>query len=44
MGEGRQPQITEWAPGGESWLDRAIGATRNASYPLLGLDPDDPRD
>jgi acetoin utilization protein AcuC len=44
MGEGRQPKITEWAPGGDSWLDRSIGATRNASYPLLGLDPDDPRD
>jgi acetoin utilization protein AcuC len=31
-------------PGGESWLDRSIAATRNASYPLLGLDPHDPRD
>jgi acetoin utilization protein AcuC len=44
MGEGRQPKITAWGPGGESWLDRAIGATRNAAFPLLGLDPDDPRD
>ena len=26
------------------WLDRSIAATRNAVYPLLGLDPDDPRD
>jgi acetoin utilization protein AcuC len=44
MGEGRQPQVTTWGPGGETWLDRAIGATRNAVFPLLGLDPDDPRD
>ena len=33
-----------WEPSGESWLDRSIGATRSAVYPLLGLDPDDPRD
>ena len=44
MGEGREPDPIPWAPGGESWLDRAIGATRRAAYPLLGLDPDDPRD
>ncbi|MGI8760775.1 MAG: acetoin utilization protein AcuC [Jatrophihabitantaceae bacterium] len=44
MGEGRTPHAEAWAPGGESWLDRAIGATRNAAFPLLGLDPDDPRD
>jgi acetoin utilization protein AcuC len=44
MGEGREPHPTAWAPGGESWLDRAIGATRRAAFPLLGLDPDDPRD
>jgi acetoin utilization protein AcuC len=44
MGEGRQPSPQAWMPGGESWLDRSIAATRNASYPLLGLDPDDPRD
>lgn len=44
MGEGREPQPQPWAPGGESWLDRSIWATRNASYPLLGLDPQDPRD
>lgn len=44
MGEGRQPDPQAWMPGGESWLDRSIAATRNASYPLLGLDPDDPRD
>jgi acetoin utilization protein AcuC len=44
MGEGRAPHPTEWEPGGDSWLDRAIGATRRAAFPLLGLDPDDPRD
>jgi acetoin utilization protein AcuC len=44
MGEGREPAPIPWTPGGESWLDRAIGATRRAAYPLLGLDPDDPRD
>jgi acetoin utilization protein AcuC len=44
MGEGRTPQPQDWVPGGDSWLDHAIWATRNASYPLLGLDPYDPRD
>ncbi len=44
MGEGRTPAPQLWIPGGESWLDRAIAATRNASFPLLGLDPADPRD
>jgi len=44
MGEGREPAVVPWAPGGDSWLDRSIGATRSAVFPLLGLDPDDPRD
>jgi len=44
MGEGREPAPEAWTPGGESWLDRSIWATRNACYPLLGLDPADPRD
>lgn len=44
MGEGRAPQPEAWVPGGDSWLDRSIAATRRASFPLLGLDPDDPRD
>jgi acetoin utilization protein AcuC len=44
MGEGRAPKPLVWAPGGDSWLDRAIGATRRSAFPLLGLDPDDPRD
>ncbi len=44
MGEGSEPYATQWLPGGDTWLDRAIGATRNAAFPLLGLDPADPRD
>ena len=44
MGEGRVPEPQPWMPGGDSWLDRAITATRDASFPLLGLDPHDPRD
>ncbi len=44
MGEGREPRPLAWVPGGDSWLDRAISATRRASFPLLGLDPADPRD
>jgi acetoin utilization protein AcuC len=44
MGEGRTVHVEAWMPGGESWLDRAVAATRRASFPLLGLDPDDPRD
>jgi acetoin utilization protein AcuC len=44
MGEGRDVHAEPWAPGGETWLDRSIGATRRAVFPLLGLDPDDPRD
>jgi acetoin utilization protein AcuC len=38
------PDVVPWMPGGESWLDRAILASRRAAFPLLGLDPDDPRD
>jgi acetoin utilization protein AcuC len=33
-----------WQPGGDTPLERAILATRRAAFPLLGLDPDDPRD
>jgi acetoin utilization protein AcuC len=44
MGERDVPPVEPWMPGGDSWLDRAIGATRSAVFPLLGLDPDDPRD
>jgi acetoin utilization protein AcuC len=47
MGEldsGREPTFQPWQPGGQSWLDRSIEQTRLASFPLLGLDPYDPRD
>jgi acetoin utilization protein AcuC len=44
LAEGRVPSIDPWVPGGDSWLDRAIAATRQAAFPLLGLDPHDPRD
>ncbi|MGI8677191.1 MAG: acetoin utilization protein AcuC [Jatrophihabitans sp.] len=44
MGEGPLREVIPWIPGGEGWLDGAIGATRRAVFPLLGLDPDDPRD
>ncbi|HEX5598045.1 MAG TPA: acetoin utilization protein AcuC [Micromonosporaceae bacterium] len=39
------PSYEPWHPGAEaSPLDRAIMATRNAVFPLHGLDPHDPRD
>ncbi|MBN9618757.1 MAG: acetoin utilization protein AcuC, partial [Actinobacteria bacterium] len=44
MGERVVPEVRLWLPGGDGWLDGAIGATRRAVFPLLGLDPDDPRD
>lgn len=44
IGEGRRPAPQPWQPGGETFLDRSIAATRAAAFPLLGLDPDDPRD
>lgn len=44
MGEAELAPVPAWMPGGESWLDRSIAATRRAVFPALGLDPDDPRD
>jgi acetoin utilization protein AcuC len=44
IGEGRVLDPQPWQPGGESFLDRSVAATRNAVFPLLGLDPHDPRD
>ncbi|MEO9138448.1 MAG: acetoin utilization protein AcuC [Jatrophihabitans sp.] len=44
MGEKTLAEVVPWMPGGDGWLDGAIGATRRAVFPLLGLDPDDPRD
>jgi acetoin utilization protein AcuC len=42
MGEGREPRQQPWIPGGDTALDKAIWATRQTSYPLLGLDPYEP--
>jgi acetoin utilization protein AcuC len=46
--DGAEPRWRPWQPAGGSLdadpVDRAVGATRRAAFPLLGLDPDDPRD
>jgi acetoin utilization protein AcuC len=41
MTDGRDASYTDWSSGynPDTWLDRAIKATRDASFPLLGLDP-----
>nr|MBA3524921.1 acetoin utilization protein AcuC [Geodermatophilaceae bacterium] len=44
MGEGADLSWQSWDPDVARPVDRAIAATRRASWPLLGLDPDDPRD
>jgi acetoin utilization protein AcuC len=45
MTDGAEPGFVPWQPGGEpDAVDRAITATRRAVFPLLGLDPYDPRD
>lgn len=45
MGEGVSVDFDEWSGGDDdNPLDHAIFATRHACYPLVGLDPDDPRD
>ena len=38
--DGRRPEYRDWADGYDpsSWLDRAVHATREASFPLNGLD------
>jgi acetoin utilization protein AcuC len=39
------PAYRPWQPTGEpNSVDRAVAATRKAVFPLLGLDPHDPRD
>ncbi len=39
--DGRTPAWRDWREGfdPETWLDRSIHATRQAAFPLLGLDP-----
>jgi acetoin utilization protein AcuC len=45
MTDGSDAGYTPWEPSGTGdAVDRAIAATRNAVFPLLGLDPHDPRD
>ena len=44
MTDGGGARYEPWQPGGEGSADRAIVATRNAVFPLHGLDPHDPRD
>jgi acetoin utilization protein AcuC len=41
MTDGRTPAYRDWSQGYDpgSWLDRAIHATREATFPLHGLDP-----
>jgi acetoin utilization protein AcuC len=46
MTDGVNPAYSPWSPGFEApdAIDRTILATRQAVFPLLGLDPADPRD
>ena len=44
MTDGGEPTFTPWQPASGDAVDRAILATRRAVFPLLGLDPYDPRD
>jgi acetoin utilization protein AcuC len=44
MTDGVVPTFTPWQPGDGDAVDSAIDATRQAVFPLLGLDPADPRD
>ncbi len=43
MSDGVAPRWTPWDGTGETVVDRAIQETRRATYPLHGLDPEDPR-
>jgi acetoin utilization protein AcuC len=45
MTDGVLPPLETWEPGtAQDPIDKAIMATRNAVFPLHGLDPHDPRD
>jgi len=41
MTDGTEPAYRDWSEGydPDSWLDRSVQATRDAAFPLLGLDP-----
>jgi acetoin utilization protein AcuC len=41
MTDGREPAYRDWSEGynPDTWLDRAVQATRDAVFPLNGLDP-----
>ena len=42
MTDGVVPDVAEWAQGYDpaDWLDRAVMATRKATFPLHGIDPE----
>jgi acetoin utilization protein AcuC len=42
--DGEPATFRPWTPGEPDPVDRAVTHTRRAVFPLLGLDPDDPRD
>ena len=44
MTEDGDTRYEPWQPGDDDPVGRAVLATRRASFPLAGLDPDDPRD
>ncbi len=44
MTDGGSVDYRQWQPGSGDAVDQAIAATRNQVFPLLGLDPFDPRD
>jgi acetoin utilization protein AcuC len=44
MTDGGSVEYRPWHPGEGELVDRAVAATRQAAFPLLGLDPHDPRD
>lgn len=44
MGEGTEPTFEPWGGDSQHRVDTAIKQTRDAVFPLHGLDPDDPRD
>jgi acetoin utilization protein AcuC len=41
LADGVEPTYRDWSGGydPDDWLDRSVLATREAAFPLLGLDP-----